>query len=50
MKDLTEVRDTLTKLYADLQSGAVGTQVAKEMNKTATNVIETFKLELRYGK
>jgi hypothetical protein len=50
MKSLPEVRDTLTKLFNDLQANAVGTEVAKEMNKAASSVIETFKLEMRYGK
>jgi len=33
-----------------LRSNSVGVHVAKEMNKAASSVIETFKLEMKYGK
>lgn len=50
MKNLVEVRTALTQLFNDLRGKSVGIQTAKEMNKAASGVIETLKLEMKYGK
>jgi hypothetical protein len=49
MKNITELRDNLTSLYADLKSGAIEPKMATEMNNTAGKIIGTLKVELDYA-
>lgn len=48
MKNITELRDELTQLFAGLKSGATDVKAAGEMNNTAGKIINTLKVQLEY--
>lgn len=47
--NVTELRNELLKMAADLKSGAIEVKVAAEINNTVGKVINTVKAELEYA-
>lgn len=50
MKNLTQLRNTLIKLYKDVESGKVPTHKANTMVNTAGKVIYSVNTQLHYRK
>jgi len=48
MKNVTELRDELAKVFAELKSGAIKPKEAAELNNTAGKMINSAKVELEY--
>lgn len=48
MKNITEVREQLADVFAQLKSGAISPGVATELNNAAGKIINSLKVELEY--
>lgn len=48
MKNVSELRDELSAVYADLRSGAVDAKVAKELANLAGKMINSAKIQIDY--
>jgi len=48
MKDINEVREELSKVFADLRSGEIKASTASELNNCAGKIINSLKVELEY--
>lgn len=48
MKNMTELRTELSKLFDELRSGQIKPKEAAEMNNTAGKIINSVKVELDY--
>ena len=46
---ITDLRDDLLKVYADLRSGKLEPREVKELNNTAGKVIASAKVQLEYA-
>lgn len=49
MKNIEQLRDSLTALFDDLKNGTADVKVAAEMNNTAGKIINTLKVQLEYS-
>ena len=49
MKNVTEMRKSLSTLFDQLKNGEVDVKVAAEMNNTAGKIINTLKVQLDYA-
>ncbi len=49
MKNVTELREELSKVFMSLREGDVEVKVASEMNNSAGKIINTLKVELEYN-
>lgn len=49
MKNISELRDDLAKMFAELRDGTADVKVAAEMNNTAGKIINTLKVEMEYS-
>ncbi len=49
MKNVTELRDELTKVFHELKAGEIQVKTASEMNNTAGKIINSLKVELEYN-
>jgi len=49
MKNITELRQALTKLFDQIRDGSVDVKVASEMNNTAGKIISSLKVQLDYA-
>jgi len=49
MKNITELTQNLTQLYAALKDGTIDVKVAAEMNNTAGKIINVQKVQLEYA-
>lgn len=48
MKNVSELRDELSAVYADLRSGALDAKVAKELANVAGKMINSAKIQIDY--
>ena len=48
MKNVSELRNNLSKIFAELQSGDVNHHQARELAKIAGNMINSAKVQLDY--
>lgn len=49
MKNITELNNHLTELYAALRDGTIDVKTAAEMNNTAGKIINVQKVQLEYA-
>jgi hypothetical protein len=49
MKNVTDLTENLTQLYAALKDGTIDVKVAAEMNNTAGKIINVQKVQLEYA-
>lgn len=49
MKNITEVRTELAKVFEELKSGQIKSADAKELNNCAGKIINSLKVELEYA-
>ena len=48
MKNITELRQELAKIFAELKAGTITAKDAGELNNTAGKMINSVKVELEY--
>ena len=48
MKNITDVRNQLAEVFAELRAGAISPKVASELNNSAGKIINSLKVELEY--
>jgi|APFre7841882654_1041346.scaffolds.fasta_scaffold03251_7 hypothetical protein len=46
---ITELREDLLKVYADLRSGVMDSRDAKQINNTAGKIIASAKVQIEYS-
>lgn len=49
MKNITELRNELSKLFDQIKDGSVEVKQAAEMNNTAGKIINTIKVQIEYA-
>tara|TARA_R100000808_G_C2096281_1_gene114891 strand:- start:117 stop:305 length:189 start_codon:yes stop_codon:yes gene_type:complete len=49
MKNMTELRDELGKVFDRLEAGDLSTKIAAEMNNSAGKMINSVKVQLEYA-
>ena len=49
MKNITELRSELSKVFQELKKGEIEPKVASEMNNSAGKIINTLKVEMDYA-
>jgi hypothetical protein len=48
MKNITDVRAELSKVFVGLKNGSINPSVASELNNSAGKIINSVKIELEY--